>query len=164
MRLSTLFLLTIAGVANAGIVTIDAATFPVGANITSATPGVTLNELTNYGLASSYALNPVYTMANNPVYLDAGPALIAHNNGNPYIIRHDFRVHWWPEIHNCWATGACTHDGEGDDFNALLMSFQYPTNFLEMRVHRTYNDLDWSYLRLYNRQRQLIANCYVTGT
>src|SRR5262249_53863783 len=49
-------------------------------------------------------------------------------------------------------------------FNVLLMSFAYPTNFLEMRVHRSSNDLDWSYLRLYNKQKQLIANCYITGT
>jgi len=163
MRRFTLFLLAVSGAANAGVVTVDAASFSPGADITNATPGITLQEVTNYGLTTTYAANPVYTVANNPAYLDAGPALIAHNNGNPLISRSDFR-NATTEFHNCWANGTCNNNDSTDAFNVLLMSFQYPTNFLEMRVHRTDNDLDWSYVRLYNKQKQLIANCYVTGT
>ncbi len=71
MRLSTLFLLAAASTADAGLVTIDGAAYPSGANITSSTPGVTLQELTNQGVAAGYVLRPVITVANPPGWLDA---------------------------------------------------------------------------------------------
>lgn len=159
MRFSTLFLLIGAGAANAGVVTIDAANFSPGANIKNATPGITLQEVTNYGLGTSYALNPAYAVVNSSS-LDAGPNFIGHNNGNPLVVRSDFRNN--PSAVNCYFGGTC-NSGSDHAFNGLLMTFQYPTNLIEMRVHRTKDDLDGSYLRLYNKQKQLLASCYVPG-
>ena len=159
MRFSVFFLLTAATAANAGVVTIDAASFSVGADITHATPGITLQEVTNYGLGTSYTLNPVYIVPNTSG-LPVGPNFVGHNNADPWVLRWDFRNN--PDAVRCYTAGTCI-SGPDYEFNGLLMIFQYPTDFIEMRVHKTDNDVDWSYLRLYNRQRQLLASCYVSG-
>src|SRR5262245_12740039 len=141
-----------AGIANAGVVNIDLASFSPGANITSATPGITLNEINNTDPLASYVLNPAYAVA-NMTGLDAGPTLIGHDNPAPTIRRDDFR-NIRDEAAPCFSEGDC--DGilsNSTKFNGLLMGFQYPTNLIEFRVHKSKNDLDGTELRLYNRQK-----------
>ncbi len=157
MRLSTLFLLAAAGSANAGLVTIDGAAYPSGANITSSTPGVTLQELTNRGVASGYVLRSVFTVANPSGWLDGGPNWIGHGTGANF---HNAGL----DLHPCFVNNSCHNGIPSAELNVLLMTFQYPTNHVELRVHKDENGLDWSYLRLYNRQKQLLASCYVPGT
>jgi hypothetical protein len=155
MRSATLILLMAAGVANAGVVTIDAAAFPTGTDITSATPGVTLQALNNE-VASGYVLNPVYAVA-NPGYLDAGPNWIGHGTGSSF---HNASY----QATSCFVDNSCANGSPTSKINVLLMSFQYPTNLVELRAHKDGNGLDWSYLRLYNKQKDLLASCYVPGT
>ena len=163
MKRIVLLVLFTGGIANAGTVSIDLASFSPGANITSATPGITLNEVNNTDPLASYVLNPAYAVV-NVTGLDAGPTLIGHNNPNPLIRRDDFR-NVRDEAAPCFSEGDCSGIlSTSTKFNGLLMSFQYPTNLIEFRVHKSTNDLDGTELRLYNRQKELLTTCYVPGT
>ena len=158
MRFSTLFLLIGAGAANAGVVTIDAASFAPGTNLTNATPGIILREITNYGVVSGYKQNSVFAVANNTL-MDAGPNFIGHHNAKPTVIRHDFR-NLMDDGESCYLTGVCNNGIAGHDFNALLMVFPVPTNLIEMRIHSDEWFMEGSVLRMYNAQRKLIATCF----
>ena len=158
MRYSTLLLTTVAGVANAGVVTIDAASYAPGTNLSNATPGIIIREITNYGVASGYKLSPVYAVANNTL-MDAGPNFIGHNNAKPLVIRYDFR-NLMDDGEVCWLSLTCNNGVSGHDFNALYMTFAVPTDLIEMRIHSDEWFMEGSVLRLYNAQRQLIATCY----
>lgn len=155
MRSSIVMVLLAAGAANAGVVTVDAGTFATGANLTSATPGITLREFTNFGVSSGAVYNPVYAVANT-TGLNAGINLIGRSTS--------FNFSNSADAEDCFEGINCHHAATDHDFHALVMRFAVPTNLIEVRVHFTDSWLDGMKLNLYNAQRQLLASCWANGT
>jgi len=161
MRCLAVLVLLMSATANAAIVIVDAGAYPTGTDLSTVAPGATLSEITNWAIPTGYAAQPVLAIANTWA-TGVGPNLIGHNNGKPLLARWDFRnVKWGAEP--CLATGNCTVGPFMHDFNALRVSFDVPTDYVEVRAHFEKDALDGAVLRAFNPQGVLIATCQVPG-
>jgi hypothetical protein len=157
--LIALFVLS-SGAANAAVVSIDAQSYATGTDLSAVAPGATLAEITNYGVASGYLVQPIYTVLNGWA-TGVGPNFIGHNNLKPGVNKWDFRNVYGAA--GCISGGPCPTDSGWDAIRALRISFDVPTNFIEVRAHFPSDAIDGADLRAYNAQHQLIARCHLYG-
>jgi hypothetical protein len=157
--LIALFVLS-SGAASAAVVSIDAQSYATGTDLSVVAPGATLAEITNYGVASGYLVQSIYTVP-NAWATGVGPNLIGHNNLKPGVPKWDFRNVYGAA--SCLNGGTCPTDGSWDAVRALRVAFDVPTNFVEVRAQFPYDAIDGADLRAYNAQHQIIARCHLYG-
>jgi len=161
MRCLSVIILLMSATANAAIVTVDAGSYPTGTDLSTVAPGATLSEITNWAVPTGYAAQPVLAIANTWA-TGVGPNLIGHNNGKPTLLKWDFRnVNDGAEP--CLATGDCTVGGSIDDFNALRVAFDVPTDYVEVRAQFEQDMIDGAILRAFDSKGELLATCRVWG-
>jgi hypothetical protein len=157
--LIALFVLS-SGAASAAVVSIDAQSYATGTDLSVVAPGATLAEITNYGAASGYLVQSIYTVP-NAWATGVGPNLIGHNNLKPGVPKWDFRNVYGAA--SCLNGGTCPTDGSWDAVRALRVAFDVPTNFVEVRAQFPNDAIDGADLRAYNAQHQIIARCHLYG-
>jgi len=155
MRRLVCLCLFLSSAAHAQLVTIDAGAFATGTNLFNAVPGALVFSITNNGIAGVSVLDPVMTVPNLWA-TGAGPNFIGHNNADLSVLRSDFRGVF--DFGYCQA-GSCTNE----IYNPLVVYFNVPTNFVEVRAHFTDSDIDGAVLRAYNSAGTLLDTCFVRG-
>lgn len=162
MRSMALLFLVVGAAAHGGIVSISAAGHPTGTDLTSLLPGAKMEEVTNYLAPVSYFARPTYTVPNlwatGP---GVGPHFIGHNNPRPTIQRYDFR-NLVGGAEPCVIRGLCG-TSVYEQFNALRISFDAPTDYVEVRAHFPQEALDGAILRAFDSRGRLLSTCRVWG-
>lgn len=156
MRRLVCLCLFLSGAAHAQLVTIDAGAFPTGTNLFTAVPGAYVFSITNNGVAGVNTLDPVMTVPNLWA-TGAGPNFIGHNNIVPTVLRSDFRGVF--DYGYCVSGSSCT----SEIYNPLVVYFNVPTNFVEVRAHFRDWEIDGAVLRAYNSAGALLTTCFVRG-
>jgi hypothetical protein len=157
--LIALFVLS-SGAASAAVVSIDAQSYATGTDLSVVAPGATLAEITNYGVASGYLVQSIFTVPNTWA-TGVGANLIGHNNLKPGAFKWNFLNVYGAA--SCLNGGTCPTDASGEAVRALRISFDVPTNFVEVRAQFPSDAIDGADLRAYNAQHQIIARCHLYG-
>jgi hypothetical protein len=158
MRYSLLLLALASAPASATLITVDAADYALGTDISTISPGVTFSTFTDYG-ADGVRFDPV-TVVTNFVGADIAPHAFGHNarGSSSTNFRNVFRG-----AEPCLFQGVC--DPFPDNyFYALLVAFDAPTDYVEVDVHHTEIWIDGSVLRAYDKAGNTLATCRVRGT
>lgn len=156
LALSALLALT-AAAAQASYVTIDAATYTAGTDISTAGRGATLSTYTNMGAGGAH-FDPVVILG-NPFGADLAPNAFGHGD-----LPGPSDVTW--NFHNlqggaepCLQAGECY-----ERFYALHMAFAAPTDYVSVKVHYNQGAYDGSLLRAFDAAGNSIGTCRVWGS
>jgi hypothetical protein len=159
MRYSLLLLALASAPASATLITVDAADYALGTDISTISPGATFSTYTDYG-AGGVRFDPV-TVVTNFVGPDIAPHAFGHNLvGNGTNFRNIFQG-----AEPCLFRGVCDPTLHAVNyFYALLVAFDAPTDYVEVDVHHTEIWIDGSVLRAYDKAGNTLATCRVRGT
>ena len=155
MRRLVYLCLFLSAVAHAQIVTIDAGAHPTGTDLYSVTPGAKVFSIANHGIAGNNVWDPVITVPNTWA-TGAGPHFFGHNSVTP-VMPYDFRAVF--DFASCFWGGYC-HSGY---HNPLIVTFDVPTNFVEVRAHFLDWMIDGAVMRAYNSAGTLLSTCFIRG-
>jgi len=152
------FLVLLGTSANAAFITLDAADYAVGTDISTASPGATFSTFNNAGSAGA-RFDPVVVL-NNPFGADLAPRAFGHNDlFGPVDAEWNFHnVRFGAE--GCLATGNCN----SDRFYALHVAFDAPTDFVSVKVHYDFTGFDGSILRAFDATGTAVSTCRVWGS
>lgn len=157
MRRLVYLCLFLSAAAHAQVVTIDAGAHPTGTDLYSVTAGAKVFSITNNGVAGSAVWSPVITVANTWA-TGAGPHFLGHNIAFPTVARYDFRGVF--DFASCFWGGSCW----SDVYNPLIVTFDVPTNLVEVRAHFLDWMIDGAVLRAYNSAGTLLTTCFIPGS
>jgi len=156
-----LLVATAGGPAHATLITIDAANYTVGTDISTVAPGVTLSTFTNVGDVVG-RFDPVF-IQENPFGTDLEPRAFGHAD-----LPGPSDVPW--NFHNMrGGAQPCLQDGSCDPdvfsrFYALYASFSLPTDYVSVNVHYNQFGYDGSLLRAFDSFGNVLSTCRVWGS
>ena len=151
---------TAGGTANATLITLDAANYSVGTDVSTAASGMTLSTFTNTS-GSVPRFDPVL-VGNNPFGADLAPRAFVHAD-----LPGDSDVEW--NFHNI-LDGAerCLRDSECDPeafrFYGLHVGFDAATDYVAVNVHYDASGFDGSLLRAFDSLGNVLSTCRVWGS
>jgi hypothetical protein len=160
MRYSPLLLALVSAPASATLVTIDAADYALGTDISAVDSGAAFSTYTNLR-SDGIGFDPVYVVANRPDSgADVEPNAFGHVSYGPGNIPTNF--------HNVEHAVFCLA-GSPDcptsiRIYALHVAFTAPTNFVEVSAHYRPEAYDGSVLRAYDFAGNQIAQCRTSGS
>jgi hypothetical protein len=156
MRYLAIGALVLSGPAQANLISIDAANYAPGTDVSTASSGVTLSTYTNYG--GSVRNDPVYVFPNIPS-TDIAPNAFGHDpiaDASRYNFHNTMRA-----AEPCLQGGNCFENGL---FYAFLASFDAPTDYVSVNVHYVWGQIDGSLLRAFDQTGNVVASCRVRGS
>lgn len=156
MRRLVYLCLFLSAAAHAQLVTIDAGAHPTGTNLYSVTAGARVFSISNNGVSGAAVWDPVITVPNLWA-TGAGPNFFGHNNPVATVARYDFRGVF--DFASCFWGGSCSPGF----YNPLIVTFDVPTNFVEVRAHFLDWMIDGAVLRAYNSAGTLLDTCFIRG-
>jgi hypothetical protein len=156
MRRLVYLCLLLSATAHAQLVTIDAGAHPSGTDLYSVTAGAKVFSITNNGVTGNAVWLPVITVPNLWA-TGAGANFFGHNSTVATVARYDFRGVF--DFASCFWGGSCFPEF----YNPLIVTFDVPTNFVEVRAHFLDWMIDGAVLRAYNSAGTLLTTCFIPG-
>jgi len=151
---------TAGGTANATLITLDAANYSVGTDVSTAVTGATLSTFTNIS-GTGPRFDEVF-VGNNPFGSDLAPRAFVHAD-----LPGDSDVEW--NFHNildgaerCLGNGEC--DPDSFRFYGLHVGFDTATNYVAVNVHYDPSGFDGSLLRAFDSLGNVLSTCRVWGS
>lgn len=166
MRCLLLILALVGPPASAALITVDAANYTQGTDISTISPGATFSTYTNIGAPGGH-FTPVHVVQNR-WGSDIAPNAFGHGllglpqppGSSQAAVEWNFH-NIWRGAEECLIYGNCI--GTNEVFYALHVAFDTPTDYVGVNVHYDRESIDGSILRAFDIAGNVIATCRVWG-